>query len=116
MPAPVICNDCKMKYQGFHLCIGPNAPKELRVRDAVWRPTERDMNQASNNKKAAAQERWRIHWDQNAERDNNIKQMYEYGHSLQVVADSYEVSKMTVKSIVLRLGGSMRPRNQGRPR
>ena len=97
------CGDGRHGHGGFHLCVGPAAPSELLRGPSVHVST----------KSEAAHSRWERYWAANRERDQGIHDIYMSGSSLSQVAEKYNLSKITVKSIVLRLGGEMRARNSG---
>lgn len=106
------CDVCEHWTGGFHLCIGPNASKEFKVSDRIYGPA-RIPTQAEL-KARGAMGRWEAHWEENKERDPAILEMYEEGYSLAQVGKKFNVNKMGVKSIVIRLGGTIRPRNAPR--
>lgn len=105
------CDVCSTDHGGFHLCLGRKVNVKAEQYEAARTQPVPKMSQVSG-KAAGAAARWAIHWDLHAERDQKILRMYmEDGLSLQAVGDTFGLSKPTVKSIVLRLGGEMRPRN-----
>lgn len=105
------CETCATTHGGFHLCLGRRVNVQAEQYEAIHRNTVEDV---SNAKARGAKARWAIHWDANRERDEKIHRMYMVDRrSLQEVGDTFGLSKPTIKSIVLRLGGTMRPRNQG---
>lgn len=108
------CETCSTWHGGFHLCLG----RKVDVVAEQYEALHGRINKlhVSGGKAAGAKERWARHWEENRERDQKILEMYNSGSSLQTVGDHFGLHKPTVKSIVIRLGGTMRPRNQGRPR
>lgn len=104
------CETCSTIHGGFHLCLG----KKLNVVEEQYKALRfsPDNKSISEHRSDAAMSRWKIHWALNEERDKGILKMYEEGHSLQTVGAEYGLAKPTVKSIVERMGGTMRPRNQ----
>lgn len=109
MARKIKCDVCSHWHGGFHLCVGPDAPKELRKGATVYsEPVVRD-------RASEARARWEREWEINRERDQKILKMYmEDMKGLQTCATAYGINKQTVKSIVLRLGGEIRPANVGR--
>lgn len=100
---------CTHYHGGFHLCVGSDAPKELKKSDTIYGPYSQER------RAHAALGRWGTEWERNKVRDKKIHDAYmDDGWSLKTCAQAFKVDRMTVKSIVERLGGEIRPRNVGR--
>lgn len=102
------CDVCSTEHGGFHLCLGRKVNVQAEQYKALH---SAPMATVSELKARGAAARWALHWAENAERDRKILKMYEDGSSLAAVGGAFNLSKPTIKSIVLRLGGSIRSRN-----
>jgi hypothetical protein len=108
------CETCSTYHQGFHLCLG-RKPEEIKtdggtvLREKKPKNTfVRTQTQLSAFEQSKAK-RWARYHEVNRERDEKILNQYNEGASLYELAMEFGVGYNTVRSIILRLGGKMRP-------
>lgn len=104
------CGDCLAWNGGFHLCIGR---PEFREGEQGGMPL---IASSENRPKPQTQEeRWTKQWASTQQRDLKILELYmEDEMKLSDVGDRMGLSKTTVRRIVMRMGGVIRPKGTQR--
>lgn len=96
MAKKIKCDDCHELHGGFHLCIGP-----------VELPKRKGKNYRSLQDKVEGVLAAR--WEATAERDQDILEDYSNGVPMRKMVDTYRISGKQIRSVVSRLGGTLRP-------
>lgn len=110
MAQKIKCDECRRWHGGFHLCVGAGAPVELMTGDRIYQT--QSTPHVNLGKAAGPKARWAAYHQETLERDQNILKQYRSGLSLVQVGDNFELSKTSVRAIILRMGGTLRSRSE----